>query len=114
MPGKRQSDNREHATDMAEQNQARMLSAAFPTPPPFYKHFTKANVSKLRELGKEATKNKTEGSEEEGQAAIDVLSLPTELRYLIPPEPPADGKYQSFGANYDVLPYSSPKISISW
>jgi len=87
---------------MADQAQARMLSAAFPTPPPFYKHFTKDNVSKLRELRKEASKNKVADADESTRPEIDALSLPPELRYLVPPEPPADGRFRSFGAELDV------------
>ncbi|CAD0101079.1 unnamed protein product [Aureobasidium mustum] len=78
---------------MADQAQARMLSAAFPTPPPYYKHFTKQNVTKVRQIRKEAATNTNQ---------VDVESLPAELRYLIPPEPPADGRYKSFGALHDV------------
>ena len=78
---------------MADQAQARMLSAAFPTPPPYYKHFTKQNVTKVRQIRKEAATNANQ---------VDVESLPAELRYLIPPEPPADGRYKSFGAQHDV------------
>ncbi|THX13154.1 mediator of RNA polymerase II transcription subunit 7 [Aureobasidium pullulans] len=77
---------------MAEQAQARMLSAAFPTPPPYYKHFTKQNVTKVRQIRKEAATNSDQ---------VDVGSLPADLRYLIPPEPPADGRYKSFGAQHD-------------
>ncbi|CAD0046898.1 unnamed protein product [Aureobasidium pullulans] len=79
---------------MAEQAQARMLSAAFPTPPPYYKHFTKQNVTKVRQIRKEAATNSDQ---------VDVGSLPADLRYLIPPEPPADGRYKSFGAQHDTL-----------
>ncbi|KAH0341188.1 MED7-domain-containing protein, partial [Aureobasidium melanogenum] len=78
---------------MADQAQARMLSAAFPTPPPYYKHFTKQNVTKVRQIRKEAATNTNQ---------VDVESLPAELRYLIPPEPPADGRYKSFGAQHDL------------
>ncbi|THX79360.1 mediator of RNA polymerase II transcription subunit 7 [Aureobasidium pullulans] len=78
---------------MAEQAQARMLSAAFPTPPPYYKHFTKQNVTKVRQIRKEAATNSDQ---------VDVGSLPADLRYLIPPEPPADGRYESFGAQHDL------------
>ncbi|THY81632.1 mediator of RNA polymerase II transcription subunit 7 [Aureobasidium pullulans] len=78
---------------MAEQAQARMLSAAFPTPPPYYKHFTKQNVTKVRQIRKEAATNSDQ---------VDVGSLPADLRYLIPPEPPADGRYKSFGAQHDL------------
>lgn len=87
---------------MAEQNPARLLSAAFPTPPPFYKHFTKQNVTRLRELRKEAEKNQPSETDGSGNAVIDVASLPPELRFLVPPEPPADGRYKAFGADYDV------------
>ena len=83
--------------NMADQAQARMLSAAFPTPPPYYKHFTKQNVTKVRQIRKEAATNTNQ---------VDVESLPAELRYLIPPEPPADGRYKSFGAQHDVRVYS--------
>lgn len=83
---------------MADQAQARMLSAAFPTPPPYYKHFTKQNVTKVRQIRKEAATNTNQ---------VDVESLPAELRYLIPPEPPADGRYKSFGAQHDVrIPFA--------
>lgn len=85
------------ATQMADQAQARMLSAAFPTPPPYYKHFTKQNVTKVRQIRKEAATNTNQ---------VDVESLPAELRYLIPPEPPADGRYKSFGAQHDVRVYT--------
>ncbi|KAI4717838.1 mediator of RNA polymerase II transcription subunit 7 [Aureobasidium sp. EXF-10727] len=78
---------------MADQAQARMLSAAFPTPPPYYKHFSKQNVTKVRQIRKEAATNTNQ---------VDVESLPAELRYLIPPEPPADGRYKSFGAQHDL------------
>jgi hypothetical protein len=81
---------------MADQAQARMLSAAFPTPPPYYKHFTKPNVTKVRQIRKEAATNTNQ---------VDVESLPAELRYLIPPEPPVDGRYKSFGAQHDVRVY---------
>ena len=81
---------------MADQAQARMLSAAFPTPPPYYKHFTKQNITKVRQIRKEAATNTNQ---------VDVESLPAELQYLIPPEPPANGRYKSFGAQHDVRVY---------
>lgn len=87
---------------MAEQSQARMLSAAFPTPPPYHKHFTKENVSQLRQIRKDIAANRTGGDDSTEQSGLDVIALPTELRFLVPPEPPADGRYKSFGADYDV------------
>ncbi|KAL1305557.1 hypothetical protein AAFC00_007164 [Neodothiora populina] len=88
---------------MADQTQARLPTAPFPAPPPFYNHFTEQNVAKLRELRKEAAKNKDEdGMEDVQSSGIDALSLPPDLRFLVPPEPPADGRYRSFGADYDL------------
>ncbi|GAB7349386.1 hypothetical protein MBLNU459_g8510t1 [Dothideomycetes sp. NU459] len=96
---------------MAEQSQARMLSAAFPTPPPYYKHFTKDNVSRLRQIRKEVAASSQTDPEQGAEApALDVLALPAELRYLVPPEPPADGRYKSFGADYDL---AQPAQSLS-
>ena len=88
---------------MAEQTQPRALSAAFPTPPPFYKHFTAENVARVKQLRKEQSQSNG-GSDQSAQDStkLDVLALPAELRSLIPPEPPADGRYKSFGIQHDV------------
>ncbi|CZT17290.1 related to MED7-member of RNA Polymerase II transcriptional regulation mediator complex [Ramularia collo-cygni] len=55
-----------------------VMAAPFPTPPPFWKHFTKQNVARAKQLR-------------------DGETIDSELQYLIPPEPPSDGKYHSFG-----------------
>ena len=72
-------------------DQARTLSAAFPTPPPFYKHFTKENATQLRDLRRDPSSKD-----------IDAASIPADLRNLLPPEPPTDGRYKSFGIQHDV------------
>ena len=80
------------------------LSTTFPQPPPFYKHFTSQNLQLLKEF-QESTNSKTrEGNPSEalGPTFPRLLNLPPELRYLIPPEPPADGKYRSFGLPQNV------------
>ena len=80
------------------------LSTTFPQPPPFYKHFTSQNLEHLKEF-QESTNSKTQGvnpSETLGLTSPRLLKLPPELRYLIPPEPPADGKYRSFGLPQNV------------
>lgn len=87
---------------MAEQNQARILSAAFPTPPPFHKYFTKQNISKLRQARKEAVAQGESSRDEISNSDDDLSTLQSELRHLIPPEPPADGRYKSFGIQHDV------------
>jgi mediator of RNA polymerase II transcription subunit 7 len=81
----------------------------FPDPPPFYKHFTADNQNRLEEIQKEATAGgdastastsastsaNTPGSK---LSAEQILALPTELRYLVPPEPPADDEdFEVFG-----------------
>lgn len=70
----------------------------FPDPPPFYKHFTPENLARLREIESEAglrdnNDDPTNLSSTTTGAKLSpeqILVLPTELRYLIPPEPPAD------------------------
>ncbi|KAK5724264.1 Mediator of RNA polymerase II transcription subunit 7 [Elasticomyces elasticus] len=59
--------------------------ALFPAPPPFYNHFTTAMLTHLRDLRKQ-------------DPNLDILSLPTELRYLIPPPPPQTSTFNAFGA----------------
>lgn len=67
----------------------------FPDPPPFYKHFTEENLARLKEAGHESTS----GDDAIGKnlSMDQLLSLPIELRYLIPPEPPtADEEFHIF------------------
>lgn len=91
---------------MAEQQQSKALSAAFPAPPPFYKHFTQDNRSKLEELrGQQA------GDDSEKAQPLDPEKLPQELRYLIPPNPPSTGTYHSFGDVYSVSHRSHRRLT---
>src|SRR6266480_3428256 len=81
------------------------LENFFPPPPPFYKHFTAKNLDRLKKLQESA---QAEGDDIEQEATDSgltkqqIFDLPSELRYLIPPEVPADGKYRSFGEWQDV------------
>lgn len=86
---------------MAEKPQTK---ANFPTPPPFYKHFTKDNIAKLREIRKEngVSQPDSEDSPSADAKDVDIATLPSELRYLIPPPLPADGKWRTFGAQHDL------------
>lgn len=60
-----------------------------PNPPNFYKLFTSENLTRLDELEKE---------HETSTNASQLLDLPPELRYLVPPEPPQnDDPYRLFG-----------------
>ena len=85
-----------------------MPNALFPTPPPFYTHFTKSNIARLRQLRRGAgipptapVADSKSGGDAANDIDIDILSLPVELRYLIPPEPPSNGKYTVFGNAID-------------
>ncbi|KAH7069849.1 mediator of RNA polymerase II transcription subunit 7 [Paraphoma chrysanthemicola] len=71
----------------------------FPPPPPFYQHFTTENKERLKEIENEAALDTlTEDDNAAKLSAEQILALPTELRYLIPPAPPADnGEFKVFG-----------------
>ena len=83
---------------MAEQPQPATISAAFPAPPPFYKSFTPQNLERLQAH----LKSTGQPTQPPTASTPDVLSLPAELRNLIPPPPPAEGKYRSFGTLHQV------------
>lgn len=73
-------------------------STTFPTPPPFYKHFTAANLQSLQ-------KQRQQQSIEQPDTASTVADDPqlsSELRYLVPPAPPADGRWRTFGFQHDL------------
>ncbi|KAI6833717.1 hypothetical protein KC365_g3705 [Hortaea werneckii] len=76
---------------MAQQGAAQP-KAPFPQPPPFYKHFTKANAAELKRQRKELASPQPHDEERFNSAHqpsdLNILSLPPELRYLIPPTPP--------------------------
>ncbi|KAK7185652.1 hypothetical protein PSPO01_08338 [Paraphaeosphaeria sporulosa] len=70
-----------------------VLTSYFPAPPPFYKHFTPKNLDALSQF-------KTTHSIDEDAALTtqQLLQLPTELRYLVPPAPPSpSAAYSVFG-----------------
>jgi mediator of RNA polymerase II transcription subunit 7 len=70
----------------------------FPPPPPFYQNFTTENKDRLEEIKKDAGLATTEDSSPVQLSVEQILALPTELRYLIPPEPPKDSdEFKVFG-----------------
>jgi mediator of RNA polymerase II transcription subunit 7 len=74
----------------------------FPDPPPFFKHFTTANLERLKDIEKEATNGTSIETDNANIASAlsteQILALPTELRYLIPPPPPSDDEsFHVFG-----------------
>nr|POE49170.1 mediator of rna polymerase ii transcription subunit 7 [Quercus suber] len=92
------------------------MAAIWPAPPPFYKHFTKANTARFHAFCKHASQSTTHppaGEDEANQKApptslhaashgLETTSLPPELRHLLPPPPPRDDKYKSFGTDIDL------------
>ncbi|KAF3902525.1 hypothetical protein ABW21_db0204739 [Orbilia brochopaga] len=76
---------------MAEEQQ-RNTASAFPAPPPFFKNFTPENQAKLKELQRESTPKDDGGAQ----------TLPPELVCLIPPKPPTEGQYRSFGDAWNI------------
>lgn len=72
----------------------------FPPPPPFYQNFTTENQDRLQEAKKDAGIDITADDSTSATLSTEqILALPTELRYLIPPEPPKDeDEFKVFGA----------------
>ncbi|OBT63449.1 hypothetical protein VE03_07160 [Pseudogymnoascus sp. 23342-1-I1] len=87
---------------MADQQQGNVQASAFPSPPPFYQHFTEENLARVAILraGRDSDSSQKDDSPKEPE-------LPADLQYLQPPEPPTEGTYRSFGDLYnlnDILP----------
>ncbi|MCJ1417363.1 Mediator of RNA polymerase II transcription subunit 7 [Xylographa parallela] len=81
---------------MAEQQQSSSITAAFPAPPPFYKHFTETNLARFAELKADLNID-LEDTKDSQKPSSSFPDLPPELRYLQPPPPPPNGQYRSFG-----------------
>ncbi|KAI9776864.1 MAG: Mediator of RNA polymerase II transcription subunit 7 [Geoglossum umbratile] len=85
---------------MAEPHQGHTHAAAFPAPPPFFKHFTAENLSRLKDIQRPNTQSVGDGDSSTNQTELE--NLPDELKYLIPPIPPDDGRYWNFGDRYNI------------
>jgi mediator of RNA polymerase II transcription subunit 7 len=91
---------------MAEQQQQQQAQededlklAFFPPPPPFYQHFTTENKDRLEAVEKDAGLDTARNDGNSARLSTEqILALPTELRYLVPPEPPKDiEEFKVFG-----------------
>lgn len=80
----------------------RALTAAFPPPPPFWKHFTTDNIEKLEKIKKESVGSKSSTGKKWTPSELRALDVSPELRYLIPPEAPKEGTYSVFGELQNV------------
>ncbi|EEH05676.1 mediator complex subunit [Histoplasma capsulatum G186AR] len=85
---------------MAEAGQQK-VTAAFPPPPPFWKHFTSQNLKKLDECKKEH-EEKIGSKQIWTPEALRMLELPPELRFLVPPQAPTSSSYSLFGESQSV------------
>lgn len=102
-------------------NNTNPLATVFPAPPPFYKHFIPANQSRLESLQESARQNTESTEEADGDKdggnkgpELGLDELPHDLRYLIPPKPPLDGKFRSFGEEFDVSGVIATTSSNLW
>lgn len=64
-----------------------------PRPPPYYHQFTEKNLQRLKDL-KDLHGHDIEDATTKASILLD---LPSELRCLVPPEPPEDGIVLNFG-----------------
>ncbi|KAF1965154.1 hypothetical protein BU23DRAFT_585182 [Bimuria novae-zelandiae CBS 107.79] len=70
-----------------------VLTSYFPNPPPFYKHFTPKNLDAFAQF-----KDQHNITDNASLTPTQLLELPTELRYLVPPAPPSpSAEYTVFG-----------------
>lgn len=95
-------------TNMAETGQQK-VTAAFPPPPPFWKHFTSQNLKKLEECKKEH-EEKLGSKQSWTPEALRMLEVPPELRFLVPPKAPTSGSYSLFGESQSVF----TSLQLSW
>lgn len=84
---------------MADESQQRAVNTAFAPPPPLWKHFTRENIDKVEQIKAEASKGedgRLNKNKQWSSAELRALELPSELRYLVPPDIP-EGQYSVFG-----------------
>lgn len=99
---------------MADENQQRAVNTAFAPPPPLWKHFTRENMDKLEQFKAEASKGEDGRPNKKkawSAAELRALELPSELRYLVPPDIP-EGQYSVFGELQAVGLPPSPNLYI--
>ena len=115
--------------DKPAQDAGNTITAAFPAPPPFWQNFTSENIKRFEDIreselashrraseqgggnqdarmeedGPVGREGKDDKEEERGTIErLGLFDLPAELRYLIPPRIPEDGRYMSFGEEFNV------------
>lgn len=88
---------------MADPQPQQAVASSFPTPPVFYQSFTPENLARIESLRvAQAGVDSKDSGAPTSALPIRVFDLPPELRYLQPPQLPADGIYRCFGDQYNV------------
>jgi mediator of RNA polymerase II transcription subunit 7 len=95
-----------------EQQQSNQVAAAFPAPPFFWQHFTPENVERIEKIRAAQSAKQDATAETSSKLPPRILDLPKELRFLQPPDPPASGRYRSFGSAYTVCYFKPEGIVI--
>ena len=88
--------------DQQQQPPPNQLAAAFPAPPFFWKQFTPENIEHIEKLRAEQLVKQDIVDKSSYRLPPRILDLPTELRFLQPPESPASGRYRCFGKGFTV------------
>lgn len=70
-----------------------LISSLYPPPPPYVRFFTKENLAKLDEWKASLESNDEPRDQNDSIAAPP----PGELRFLVPPQPPAGSHYRGYG-----------------
>lgn len=98
--------------DDSQPPQQSIPSAPYPAPPPFWRYFTTANLERLRAIQQEHDNTIASSTDQ----PISPRNLPTELRYLVPPDPPPPGteKYRTFNTEHaiDQTPQPPPQSAL--
>ncbi|KAL7666724.1 Mediator of RNA polymerase II transcription subunit 7 [[Candida] zeylanoides] len=68
-----------------------LISSLYPPPPPYYRFFTEENVEAVQQW------KESQGDESTEADAPATEVPPGELRFLVPPQPPAGPHYRNFG-----------------
>ncbi|TVY81943.1 Mediator of RNA polymerase II transcription subunit [Lachnellula suecica] len=87
---------------MEEPPQPNPLAAAFPAPPPFWQSFTPEHIESISKLRRAAGGTESKAPDVPPKLPVRLLELPSELRFLQPPEPPTEGIYRCFGDAYNL------------
>ena len=88
---------------MADEGLPTVQCSQFPTPPPFFKHFTTLNLERLESIKKQAEQSQSGDGTDQKELDLSNEDVPEDLQALIPPRIPESGEFESFGEAQDVI-----------